>query len=77
MPKKLSNWTFRDIVGFLKARGFGLHRVRGSEHFYKGIYGGEQRLVSVPFHGQKPIKPGTFKSIIAQSGISQDEWRAD
>ena len=77
MPRKLSNWTFQDITGFLKTRGFSLHRVRGSEHFYKGFYSGKQRLVSVPFHGTRPIKPGTFQSIIAQSGIPQVEWRAD
>jgi len=77
VPKKLSNWTFRDITGFLKTKDFSLHRVRGSEHFYKGLCNGEQKLVSVPFHGSKIIKPGTFKSIIAQSGISEQEWRAD
>jgi len=77
MPRKLSNWTFREVTGFLKTKGFSLHRVRGSEHFYKTFYDGAQRLVSVPFHGSKIIKPGTFKSIIAQSGISEQEWRAD
>jgi predicted RNA binding protein YcfA (HicA-like mRNA interferase family) len=75
MPKKLSNWTFKNIEHFLKEKGFALNYTNGSHFYYKGIGGGIVRNVCVPFHGGNvAIKPRTFKAIILQSGIPQSEW---
>ena len=34
------------------------------------------RLVSVPVHGNKPLKVGTFSEIIERSGLTVDEFMA-
>lgn len=73
MPNHLFNWTFRDVVSFLKDRGFIHHHTRGSHYYYiKSVNG--VHIVQVPFHGSEVIKPKTLKGIILQSGISQKDW---
>jgi predicted RNA binding protein YcfA (HicA-like mRNA interferase family) len=75
MPKKLSNWTFKNIERFLRANGFALSHTNGSHYYYRGLEAGIIRNVCVPFHGSnEPIKPRTVKSIIVQSGISIEIW---
>jgi len=74
MPRGLYNWTFRDVVRFLKKYNFILVNTEGSHYYYSGSVSGKPRLVHVPFHGSNTIKPRTMKSIIDQSGISQKEW---
>ena len=68
------NWTFDDVVAFLKKRQFLYSYTKCSHYFYIGFNNGVSRQVSVPFHGRKAIKPRTMKSIILQSGISKEEW---
>ena len=77
MPRGIQNWTFNDVVKFLKQHAFIYNYAKGSHHFYIGSAGGTPRQVSVPFHGAKAIKPRTMKSIILQSGIARDEWIND
>jgi predicted RNA binding protein YcfA (HicA-like mRNA interferase family) len=74
MPRGLMNWTFHDVVRFLKDKKFRHSYTHGSHYYYIGSYNGIMRQVSVPFHGSKSIKPRTMKSIVAQSGMSQEEW---
>ena len=74
MPRRVFNWTFDDVVDFLKEHNFSLTHVEGSHHFYFGHHGGAPRQVHVQFHGRKALKPRTLKSIILQSGIPKDEW---
>lgn len=74
MPKGIMNWTFDDVVKFLKKYNFVYNYTKGSHHFYIGSQGGVSRQVSVPFHGREAIKPRTIKSIILQSGIPKDDW---
>jgi len=71
MPKRLFNWTFTDVEKFLRKNGFSLGNVKGSHYYYVGS---KSRIVQVPFHGSKALKPRTLKGIIRQSGISQDIW---
>jgi len=71
MPNRLRYWTFKEIESFLRDNGFALHHTNGS-HFY--YIGNNTKLVCVPFHGSKTIKPRTVKSIILQSGIPQKKW---
>lgn len=71
MPNRLFNWTFTDIEKFLKKNGFILGYVKGSHYYYIGSKG---RIVQVPFHGNKALKPRTMKGVILQSGISQKIW---
>ena len=74
MTRGIFNWTFDDVVRFLKDRDFSLNDVTGSHYFYVGKSGSEIRQVSVPFHGRKSIKPRTMEGIIRQSGILRREW---
>ncbi len=74
MPRGLMNWTFDDVVKFLKKRNFFYNYAKGSHYYYIGVYGGVSRQVCVPFHGKKIIKPKTLKGIINQSAIPIDEW---
>lgn len=73
MPNKLFNWTFKDVVSFLKEHGFRHHHIRGSHHYYIANRDG-MHMVCVPFHGNKAIKGPTMKGIIRQSGIPKEEW---
>lgn len=74
MPNGVMNWTFDDVVKFLKKHNFVYNYTKASHYFYIGTYDSKSRQVSVPFHGKSAIKPRTLKSIIAQSGISKEEW---
>lgn len=74
MPRKVFNWTFHDVVEFLKEHGFRLNHTEGSHHFFTGVYEGKLMQVCVPFHSSKTFKPRTFKGMIAQSGIPKDKW---
>lgn len=74
MPRGLNNWTFHDIVNFLKEHGFHHTHSRGSHFYYVGNYGGQPRQTHIQYHGRKSIHPRTLKSVIRQSGIPQNEW---
>jgi predicted RNA binding protein YcfA (HicA-like mRNA interferase family) len=74
MPHGMYNWTAEEVVRFLKARGFVLNHTKGSHYFYVGHFAGAFRQVSVPFHGNRVLKPRTLRSIILQSGIPKSEW---
>jgi len=74
MTKDIFNWTFTDVEKFLKQHGFIYAHAKGSHYFYTGHYGGQPRIVQVPFHGSKTLKPRTLKGIIKQSGILKEEW---
>jgi predicted RNA binding protein YcfA (HicA-like mRNA interferase family) len=74
MPRGVFNWTFNDVVRFLKDYNFSLNHVEGSHYFYVGSCGGIFRQVCVPFHGKRTIDPRTLKGIINQSGIPKEKW---
>lgn len=75
MPKKLANWTFKDVERFLRQEGFILNYSNGSHYYYRGSCKGSIKNVCVPFHGTNvAIKPRTLKGIILQSGIPLKEW---
>jgi predicted RNA binding protein YcfA (HicA-like mRNA interferase family) len=74
MVKSVFNWTFTDIEKFLKSNGFIYAHTKGSHYFYTGHYAGQPRIVQVPRHSSKSLKPRTFKGIVKQSGIPQKLW---
>lgn len=76
MTQSVFNWTYADVVKFLKKYKFRLVHAEGSHHFYQGAYKGILRQVCVPFHNAKAFKPRTFKGMIEQSGIPKEEWLA-
>ncbi|MBI4134927.1 MAG: type II toxin-antitoxin system HicA family toxin [Candidatus Sungbacteria bacterium] len=74
MPRGISNWTFRDIQAFLLQRGFTLHHVRGSHHYFKRYTNDRFFMTHVQHHGSRSIPEGTMNAIIRQSGIPKEEW---
>jgi predicted RNA binding protein YcfA (HicA-like mRNA interferase family) len=69
MPK-LPQVTGQEMVRFLQREGFQLLRVRGSHHF---LSRGELRT-SVPVHGNRPLKIGTFRSILRDIDLSPSDF---
>jgi predicted RNA binding protein YcfA (HicA-like mRNA interferase family) len=57
------------VIRALKRRGFYVHHTTGSHYFLKK----DKLRVSVPYHN-KDLKPGTLASIIAQAGMTLDEF---
>jgi predicted RNA binding protein YcfA (HicA-like mRNA interferase family) len=51
--------------------GFIIHRTRGSHYILKHSQTG--RRVTIPYH-RKMLAPKTLRSILKQSGISQDNF---
>lgn len=74
MPRAVFDWTFSDVVDFLESYHFIYTYAKGSHYYYTGKYGKEPRIVQIPFHGSKSLKPRTFKGIVRQSGIPLNIW---
>jgi len=72
--KKVFNWTFNDVIKFLKKHNFSYSHTRGSHHFYVGKHNKKPRIACVPFHGSKALKPRVLKGIVKQSGIPLKIW---
>ena len=66
--KEISGKAFARAV---ERQGWKLLRVAGSHHIY-GKDGSIVRL-SVPIHGNKPLKLGLLRHLMKQSGIVEDE----
>lgn len=57
------------VIRALKRNGFFVHHITGSHYFLKK----DKLRVSVPFHN-KDLKPGTLAAIIAQAGLTVEEF---
>lgn len=66
---KLPQLKAREVVSILEQSGFSFVRQRGSHRLYRK---GKLR-VTVPMH-KKPLKKGTLRNIIRQSGMSPEEF---
>lgn len=63
----------RDVIAALGRGGFEVSHIRGSHHYLRKP--GRSSLVVVPVHGNRTLPIGTLRSIIRQSGLSEDEFR--
>ena len=62
----LSPWH---LIKILEEHGFVLKRTKGSHQLY---YNAEtNKTISVPVHGSKDLKKGTFLTILKQAGIEK------
>ncbi len=61
----------KDLAKVLQRHGWALLRVRGSHH----VYGkpGEIVRLSVPIHGNKPLKQGLLTYFLKMAGLSDKE----
>jgi predicted RNA binding protein YcfA (HicA-like mRNA interferase family) len=69
---KLPSIPAREVVRVAKAIGFVLDRQRGSHAVY--YRKSDSRRVVIPMHGSKDLKPGTLRGIVADLGLSVEEF---
>jgi hypothetical protein len=76
MGKILSNWTYRDVAGFLGENGFDIYEgLDQTECWVKLRRNGEpDRFVEIRFT-QGFYSPKAMRKIIRQSGVSEVEWK--
>ena len=76
MPRRLHNWTYREVTHFLSENGFTFSKELGGSHqawAKPGAEGEPDVEVELNFrHGSYPL--GMLKTIIRQSSIPQERW---
>ncbi|MBU1599994.1 type II toxin-antitoxin system HicA family toxin [bacterium] len=73
LDKKLFSLSNEAIERILKKNNFALSRQKGSHQQFVGYVKGKKRRVTV-IANQKNFAPRTLKSMILQSGLSEQEW---
>jgi predicted RNA binding protein YcfA (HicA-like mRNA interferase family) len=61
----------KDFAKLLSQKGWELKRIHGSHHVY--IKEGRKERISLPIHGNKPLKIGLIKHLMRIAGISEEE----
>jgi predicted RNA binding protein YcfA (HicA-like mRNA interferase family) len=63
----------RRVIRALERAGYVVERTRGS-HCVLARPTDPARMVIVPVHGNRDLKPGTLRSIIRQAGLGVEEF---
>ncbi len=71
MTPRLPRVNGKDVMKALLKAGFRELHTRGSHHYLDPAQG--SKLVTVPVHGTKTLKPKTLKGILEQADLSVDE----
>lgn len=71
MPR-LTQVSGKEMLRLLEKRGFFVSRIKGSHFVLKHPERPELRVV-VAVHGNRPLPPGTLRSILHQADLSADE----
>lgn len=75
MPNGLSNWSYRDVIKFLKDFEFTFYKYKFGSH-EAWISSDKKNIVEVNVIKNSESYPElTLKTMIRQSGLSQKEWR--
>jgi predicted RNA binding protein YcfA (HicA-like mRNA interferase family) len=61
----------KELVDHLRRNGWILKRIQGSHHIF--MKPGENVRISVPVHGNKPMKKGLQKHLMKMAGIQSDD----
>jgi predicted RNA binding protein YcfA (HicA-like mRNA interferase family) len=61
----------KDLARVLERQGWTLFRIHGSHHIY-GKQGSIVRI-SVPIHGNKPLKTGLLKHLLRMAGLEESQ----
>lgn len=62
--------TGKDLARIFETNSWQLTRIHGSHHIYAKE--GRRERLSVPIHGNKPLKPGIQAFILKSAGIEVD-----
>lgn len=71
---KLPSIRAGEVARVAESIGFVFDRQRGSHAVYYRV--SDRRRVVIPMHGKKDLKPGTLRGIIADMGLSVEEFVA-
>ena len=61
----------KEFIKLLEKRGWAVKRIKGSHHIY--IKENNPARISVPVHGNKPLKMGLLKHFMKVAGIEESE----
>ena len=61
----------KDFTKLLERKGWKFRRTKGSHHIY--VIEGKPIRISVPIHGNKPLKLGLMKYFMKVAGIDESE----
>ena len=73
MPK-VPSIRAREVVRVAVAIGFVFDRQKGSHAVYYRV--ADHRRIVIPMHGTKDLKAGTLRGIIADLGLTVDDFAA-
>lgn len=78
MPHGLRNWTYRDVIRFLKKHGFVFYEEKdGSHEAWIRIDKEKEYVVEINvIQAKKSYPPRTLETMIRQSGIIKKKWRS-
>lgn len=57
----------KDFIKVIKKHGWCLDRIKGSHHHF--IKQGVKTILTVPVHGNRPLRPGTLRKLINRAGL--------
>jgi predicted RNA binding protein YcfA (HicA-like mRNA interferase family) len=72
MSSSIPSLNGREVIRAFERLGFVRDRTAGSHHIMKKA--GHPKLISIPVHGNRPVKRGTLKGLIEASGHTLDEF---
>jgi predicted RNA binding protein YcfA (HicA-like mRNA interferase family) len=72
MSEKLPRVTANEIIKIVEKLGFRFSRQSGSHKIYKNAEG---KRVTIAYHSGKILHPKVVKSILADAGLSVDEFK--
>jgi predicted RNA binding protein YcfA (HicA-like mRNA interferase family) len=61
----------QDFAKLLEKKGWELRRTKGSHHIY--VKAGNPARISVPVHGNSPLKIGLLRHLMKIAGIDESE----
>ena len=65
---ELPSVTGKEAIAAFEKVGFSVVRISGAHHIMKRP--GHRFLLSVPVHGNKPLKKGTIRGLISAAGMT-------
>ncbi|MDO8725840.1 MAG: type II toxin-antitoxin system HicA family toxin [Candidatus Methanoperedens sp.] len=72
MSEKLPRVTANEMIKIVERLGFRFSRQSGSHKIYKNDEG---KRVTIAYHSGKILHPKVVKSVLADAGISVDEFK--
>jgi predicted RNA binding protein YcfA (HicA-like mRNA interferase family) len=60
----------KELAKLLEKHGWTLLRINGSHHIYGKL--GNRSRISVPLHGNQPLKTGLLKHLLVAAGLDSE-----